>query len=141
MANDVGEVDERQHAAEKDHSDEDPLFRVDGTQDQIQLAEEPAERRDADHRERRDGEDGGGPRHASRQVAELTDLSETGAVDDRARHKKQASLHERVVDEVQQAACQPHGVREADAEHDIANLRHGRVGEHPLEVRLRGRHH
>ena len=61
------------------------------------------------------------------------------AVEDRADGEEQRRLHQRVIDDVDEAAGQPGLIGEPDAERDVADLRDRRIGQHALQIGLEHR--
>jgi hypothetical protein len=76
-------------------------------------------------------------RHPPAEPGEAVDLLEPGLRPGRRRQRGTGSLHEGVVQHVQQRAGQREGVGQADAQADVPELGDGAVREQALEVALR----
>ncbi len=128
------------HESADDADDvEDRVVGVLGRIDDLVFREEPAEERDAAQRSRADHPDAERDRHLLPDPAHVllhVETVMTGGVTDRACHEEQRTLEEGVGEDVEHR-----GGPGADAEshHHVAELRHGRVGEHLLDVVLHER--
>ena len=83
-----------------------------------------------------------GLRHLLRQAAELVHVARARGVLHRAGSQKQPALEESVIEAMQQAGGNSQRRADADAHHHVADLAHGREGQHALQVGLdHGVHH
>ena len=133
-------VDAGQERAQQPCDQQDPAVgapaRQRGGKDRV-LRPETGERRDADQGQRADHEHQPRPRHEPAETAHPADVLLAGeVVDDQPRGEEEQRLEERVREQVEH----PVGVRaEPGAEEHVADLRHRRVGDHLLDVRLHQR--
>ena len=122
----AGDPEDRAEGAVRERRGEDRVLR-----------EEAGERRDADERKAADEEEPVGARHQHAHPAHLPHvLLAREGVDQEARREEEQRLEERVGEQVE------HPVRvraHADADEHVADLRHRRVGDHALDVRLHER--
>ena len=93
----------------------------------------------ADRGEEDDHEERRVDRHDAREPPVLGDEAGVPALVDDADEKEQASGREAVVDHLEHAALQPGVVQREEPEHDVAEVRDGRVRDELLHVRLHHR--
>ena len=100
------------------------------------LLTETSRERDTDETEAREDEGKTRPRHAPTDPAEVVDVYRPKPQHEATHREEQCTFHERMVEEVDDAAGQAGYGDEADAEDDITDLGDAGVCQHPLDVAL-----
>ena len=102
------------------------------------LRQKAAEQRNAGERERPDQEDDHRLRHAAAEAAHPRHVVAAHGVDDRTGAQEEERLEESVREQMEEARRREPG---ADGRHHVAELRHGGVGQHALDVVLHAGQH
>ena len=135
-ADDASVVDDRNDAAHQhQRGDADMAAHRRGV-DHQELGDEAGERRQAHDGEACERIGRGRERHDPAEAGEILDPPPAGPQNEGARGVEEQGLHHRVIGDMQQRGVGRQ--RRADAENggDLADLRDGREGEHPLELGL-----
>ena len=130
-------VVDRPHEARRDERRRDErLSGVHAGHDHEVFAHEAVERRQAHDGHDADAHAAHGPRHFVDEASEIGKLAAADAENEAARAEEEQVLHDRVVQDMGQRARRRQPRAEAEDGEDFADLPHGGVGEHTLEVFL-----
>ena len=129
----IGGIEE---GAQDDDANGQPLAGLHGTAQHEPFAEEARRRRHPDHAEGPDGESPHRPRHASPDALELAHLGLVRRRVNRARCEEQRDFAHRVRGDVHGCADHRDRGQYRRREHDVGELRDGRVCEQPFQIVL-----